>query len=83
MKTFWKTIKLRALLLVSTLGITWLVTGNPTTSVTVTAIQQTTNFGIQYWWEKNELSKLDLKKIKQEIDIKQMPEHYKKYPPEW
>jgi len=49
-----KTLKFRAVTLVTTLGITWLLTGNPVTSVGITAIQQGTNTMVYYYFEKRE-----------------------------
>ena len=49
-----KTLKFRAVTLVTTLGITWLLTGNPVTSIGVTALQQGTNTAVYYFFEQNE-----------------------------
>ena len=49
-----KTLKFRAVTLVTTLAITWLLTGNAVTSVGLTVIQQGTNTAVYYFFEKNE-----------------------------
>ncbi len=51
-----KTLKFRAVTLVTTLGITWLLTGNPITSISLTAIQQSTNTAVYYFFENREKS---------------------------
>ncbi len=54
-----KTLKFRAVTLVTTLGITWLLTGNPVTSVGLTVLQQSTNTAVYYFFEKNEHKKFN------------------------
>ena len=53
-KALSKTLKFRAVTLVTTLGITWLLTGNPVTSVGLTVLQQGTNTAVYYLFEKND-----------------------------
>ena len=53
-KAMSKTLQFRAVTLFTTLGITWLLTGNPVTSVGLTVIQQSTNTAVYYFFEKNE-----------------------------
>ncbi|GEM_PF-4703704 len=56
-KALGKTLKFRAITLVTTLGITWLLTGNPVTSLGVTALQQSTNTAVYYFFEQSEKAK--------------------------
>ncbi len=56
-----KTLKFRAVTLLTTLGITWVVTGSPVASLSVTAIQQSTNTMVYYFFEQNEKSKKENK----------------------
>ncbi len=60
-----KTLKFRAVTLLTTLGITWVVTGSPIASLSVTAIQQSTNTMVYYFFEQNEKSKRESKSAKQ------------------
>jgi uncharacterized membrane protein len=60
-----KTLKFRAVTLLTTLGITWVVTGSPIASLSVTAIQQSTNTMVYYFFEQNEKSKREGKGSKQ------------------
>jgi len=53
-KTLGKTIKFRAVTLFTTLAITWLLTGNPVTSIGLTVLQQSTNTAVYYFFEKND-----------------------------
>ncbi|HLC93151.1 MAG TPA: DUF2061 domain-containing protein [archaeon] len=48
-----KTLRFRAVTLVTTLGLTWLVTGNPVASIGLTVLQQSTNTAVYYFFEKN------------------------------
>jgi uncharacterized membrane protein len=49
-----KTIKFRIVALISTLGITYLFTGNAYTSLGLTAVQQSVNTGLYYFMEVKE-----------------------------
>ena len=51
--TLSKALKFRTVTLVTTLGLTWLFTGNAATSVGLTLLQQSTNTAVYYFFEKN------------------------------
>ncbi len=53
-KALGKTLKFRAVTLLTTLSLTWLLTGNPVTSIGLTVLQQGTNTAVYYFFEKNE-----------------------------
>jgi len=60
-----KTIKFRAVTLLTTLGITWVITGSPIASLGVTVVQQSTNTMVYYFFEQNEKQKKEEQKPKQ------------------
>ena len=53
-KAIGKTLKFRAVTLFTTLGITWLLTGNAMASIGLTALQQSANTAVYYFFEKSE-----------------------------
>lgn len=52
-----KTLKFRCITLLTTLGLTYLFTGNYVTSIGLTCVQQGVNTGLYYFIEKKELLK--------------------------
>ncbi|MEI7961083.1 MAG: DUF2061 domain-containing protein [archaeon] len=56
-KALKKTLKFRAVTLFTTLGITWILTGSPVASLSITAIQQSTNTAVYYFFEQKNKQK--------------------------
>lgn len=79
-KSLWKAVRLRFYTILTALGTMYVITGNPITSVGLTAAQQTVSFGIHYVFEeqerKNKLEEIniqqEMRKVKRRLD-KELP----------